>query len=576
MEILGSDEPRGLDERRVLRAAHHAGAFVDAWLTEGETPVRVASLGELTLREAEEGAGGEVRLPVADLVGLRAAAARARAAVDAALASRPGLHLARRWARIPSLGDPAGAAAAYREGSGAPAPAASSEVLVDAQELVIEIFAAREAPRLLDNRRYALASAGRVRAAIVSHRGKRLLVGSAAGGTAGSPGAPALDVRRQLHRAVDELRVLASQFNLKPQGIEYGFGLEDLISLRVVHALAEDRPALEAAVRRYVDPDCRVSFLAALPADEPGARVALEAVFLKKGEYLRPDRRKYAKLADGRIRVESLELHVTEHCNLRCRGCDAMSPLNDERFLGLAEAERVLAFMAKHVRADIFKLMGGEPLLHPGLCDLIDLVRRSGVSRVVRLTTNGLLLHRMPDRFWQGLDRLTVSSYASAPVPPDHVAVIEEKSERFGVVLNLKRIDQFNEIELTEPILDPARVQGIYDDCWIRHRSLVVRDGVFFKCTRAAYLDDFRRRLALPSRPGDVPSYEDADGVPLDAPDFAERALAYLDDPAPLASCRYCLGAAGKLVPHTQLTRREVGVLLGRAAPAHPSSEEPA
>ena len=49
----------------------------------------------------------------------------------------------------------------------------------------------------------------------------------------------------------------------------------------------------------------------------------------------------------------------------------------------------------------------------------------------------------------------------------------------------------------------------------------------------------------------------------MDAPDFVPRALAYLNAPEPLAACRYCLGAAGPLVPHTQLTRREVRRRLG-------------
>jgi organic radical activating enzyme len=283
----------------------------------------------------------------------------------------------------------------------------------------------------------------------------------------------------------------------------------------------------------------------------------MEGVFLKKGEYADKVRKKY-RIENGRIRVESLEVHVTEHCNLRCRGCDAMSPYNYTFFLSVDEADRVIAFMARHVVADVFKLMGGEPTLHPRLLEIMKAVKASGITRVLRLTTNGLLLHRMPDEFWELLDRLTVSNYSSGAMKAENVALVERKAREHGVLLNLKWVDQFNRVFLTSPIEEPKVVRKNYADCWIRHRSLVVRKGCFFKCTRAAYMDDFRAKLSLPAHEGDEVSYTAADGVPLAADGFRERLLDYLNSPDPLASCRYCLGASGELLPHRQLTREEI------------------
>lgn len=566
--------PAGEIERRALRITRAEGArLLDAWLSEGDTPVVSGRDGPVCHRRGEDGLVAVIRLSATPAT-LADVSAKAHAALLDFFDRNPGLHLARLWSRVPFAIEAPGALAELERGrAGAfarrgldPSRGLVLPPATDAPHagstLEIEAFAASEPPILIENKNLAPASLPAARAVILQYRGQRLLISGPASSVRGGEALHAGHLGRQVRQSFENLRVLVSQFNLKPQGVEYGFGLEDLVWLRVAYARAEDGPAITGLVRRYLDPDCHVAF-ERRPLERPGALVEMEGAFLKKGEYVEPRRRKYA-LAGGRIRVESLEVHVAEHCNIRCRGCDAMSPFNDVRFLSTERVAEIAGAMARIMVADIFKLMGGEPLLHPDIAAVLGAVRRSGITNVIRLTTNGLLLHRMTDAFWQGLDRLTVSNYASAPIPPRHVELIERKAEEFGVVLNLKRIDQFNEIELTEPLADPGEIQRNYDDCWIRHRSLIVRGGVFFKCTRAAYLDDFRARLRLPVRQGDAASYREADGIPVDAPDFQERALAYLNEPAPLASCRYCLGAAGKLVPHTQYSKAEVRRLLGR------------
>jgi organic radical activating enzyme len=591
-------------ERTALRIARgDRSELLDAWLSEGDTPVVSGHEGPVRFRKGEDGIGAVIRRSATPAT-LAEASAEAHAALFDFFDKNPGMHMARLWSRVPFAVEIPGALAEFRRGrveafarrgfnrSASLVLPPATDVPCAGSTLELEVFAAPEPPILLENKNdnakstarragdagsrparpspagarenthIAPSSPAMARAVILQYRGRRLLLSGPASSVRGGEALHAGHLGREVRQSFENLRVLVSQFNLKPQGVEYGFGLEDLVWLRVAYARAEDGPALTRIVRRYLDPDCHVAF-ERRPLERPGELVEMEGAFLKKGEYVEPRRRKYA-LAGGRIRVESLEVHVAEHCNIRCRGCDAMSPFNDVRFLSAARVAEIAGAMARVMVADIFKLMGGEPLLHPDIAAVLGAVRRSGITDVIRLTTNGLLLHRMPDAFWQGLDRLTVSNYASAPIPPRHVELIERKAEEFEVVLNLKRIDQFNEIELTEPLEDPDEVQRNYDDCWIRHRSLIVRDGVFFKCTRAAYLDDFRTRLRLPVRQGDAASYREADGIPIDAPDFQERALAYLNEPAPLASCRYCLGAAGKLVPHTQYSKAEVRRLLGR------------
>ena len=53
---------------------------------------------------------------------------------------------------------------------------------------------------------------------------------------------------------------------------------------------------------------------------------------------------------------------------------------------------RDLAVARDVLRPRYFKLVGGEPLLHPRLPELLDVARASGIAEVYSVTTNGVLL----------------------------------------------------------------------------------------------------------------------------------------------------------------------------------------
>ena len=73
------------------------------------------------------------------------------------------------------------------------------------------------------------------------------------------------------------------------------------------------------------------------------------------------------------------------------------------------------------------------------------------------------------------------------------IATIREQAERFGVGLNWKRQDQFVRMARNTPSEDPAETAAVYDQCWLRERCHLVRDGVFYTCTRPPHLQTFYR-----------------------------------------------------------------------------------
>ena len=80
-----------------------------------------------------------------------------------------------------------------------------------------------------------------------------------------------------------------------------------------------------------------------------GKKYLLKKKFLKKRRFL------------------SFELHIADHCNLKCKGCIHFSPLAEEKFLDTDIFQRDcqrIAELTDNNRLGKIRLMGGEPLLH--------------------------------------------------------------------------------------------------------------------------------------------------------------------------------------------------------------------
>jgi cyclic pyranopterin phosphate synthase len=261
---------------------------------------------------------------------------------------------------------------------------------------------------------------------------------------------------------------------------------------------------------------------------------------------------------DGRVRTRSLEAHVVDHCNLTCAECCSLSPLLPPRLTSPGDLARDLALAARVLAPRVFKLVGGEPLLHPEIVELARVARRSRIAPRLSLTTNGLLLPKMPDALWQELDALTVSRYPTPALPGELVAEVEAKAARFHVALNWKQQDGFVTMSLPRPREDEAETAAIWSRCWLRERCHLLQGGRFYTCTRPVHL---QTRLG--------PAHDlSGDGLSLDGT-TADTLLTYLRREPPLAACAHCAGGDAPMEPHRLLPAAELRRL--RAAPAAPA-----
>src|ERR1700682_3361901 len=133
--------------------------------------------------------------------------------------------------------------------------------------------------------------------------------------------------------------------------------------------------------------------------------------------------------------LRDLRLSVIDRCNFRCPYCMPRERFHNQyRFLKSNERldfNELLRLTRLFLQLGVVKLRvtGGEPLLRPGLADLIgDLTSLPGVEDVALPAAGGLLAHHPAELRAAGLQRVTVSLDSLDP------AVFAQMAGGFGSV----------------------------------------------------------------------------------------------------------------------------------------------
>lgn len=280
----------------------------------------------------------------------------------------------------------------------------------------------------------------------------------------------------------------------------------------------------------------------------------------------------------AKLAVKSLETPVTQHCNLRCAACDHASPFLAKSFLDVSLLARDLDVLGRAMRAEEFRLVGGEPLQHPVLLSIIDAIRESRIAKRIVVVTNGMLLHKMDRQFWRAVDKVWLSIYPGVSLPLS-LAAIEELCREHGVAFAPRPTNEFRVALVNNRIDDPGLVRAIYADCKTAHlwKCYTVFNGYFYKCSKSSVMRERLLRLGIVQEDSPV------DGVDLrSGRRLKSRLRAYLQSREPLASCQACLGTSGPSIPHHQLNaaalraaaHEDHGALIERIRQEHLDSIE--
>ena len=112
-----------------------------------------------------------------------------------------------------------------------------------------------------------------------------------------------------------------------------------------------------------------------------------------------------------KVNIESLELSISYHCNISCKGCSHCSPLFEKEYFDVYNEIKNLKILSEYLNIKIVKLIGGEPLLNKDIDKIIQILKEESIGDKIYVATNGLLLNKMSEYFWKNIDGLEVSIY---------------------------------------------------------------------------------------------------------------------------------------------------------------------
>lgn len=227
------------------------------------------------------------------------------------------------------------------------------------------------------------------------------------------------------------------------------------------------------------------------------------------------------------IYLPKFETNITTACTNTCICCDHYSPFQKPAFVDPEQIERDLIAAKRILRAGDYRLIGGEPTLHPQLLEIIDIAHRVGIADTVSVWTNGMRLRKMPSEFWEKADGIAVTVYPK--LPADDLAWIRNKVRETGrQYQEVNHNGRFNRTFSAQET-NQADALRMYATCIYRSCN-EYDNGWFYHCNNAAFIS--RLVLGLP---------EGTDGINLYTA-TEDEFRAYLDDRSkPYQSCYRCV-----------------------------------
>ncbi len=238
------------------------------------------------------------------------------------------------------------------------------------------------------------------------------------------------------------------------------------------------------------------------------------------------------------IKLGHCDINCVEHCNMACVNCSHASPVASPWQMPLEMIERDLTALKPIVNFHNINLVGGETLLHKEIVEVMRLVKRIRIDVSTTVITNGTLLPRMAEEFWQELECLSISIYPT--LKPECLALARSKQAQYGFGLGERVFTEFHRQFRKEP-----NDGSHFSTCHWKSDCYTVHEGYFFLCPQSVF---FNKRF--------LNEAAHIDGLPIEG--LTEAKLhAFIHRTEPLNACRICMANEMKPAPWREAPRRE-------------------
>ena len=187
---------------------------------------------------------------------------------------------------------------------------------------------------------------------------------------------------------------------------------------------------------------------------------------------------------------------ILSHCNLNCRYCDHFAPLAKERYYSVKELSKYLKKLSSVIEVSSIGIMGGEPLLHPDIKEILKLFRSIFPYPYTCLTiyTNGIKLNSMGEDFWECCNEnkinIRISKY---PLNIDFSPSFNY-AKKYNVILSYYGAKAGGYQTMYKMALDLNGSQNgeeMHKMCWQKGFCTYFQDGKIYKCTTAGNIQYF-------------------------------------------------------------------------------------
>lgn len=125
------------------------------------------------------------------------------------------------------------------------------------------------------------------------------------------------------------------------------------------------------------------------------------------------------KFSSQKPSLPYFEVPITDNCNLNCKGCLFASNMTQGvQHVSVDDLEKDAKRMSE-LFFDVpwIRILGGEPLMHPNIVEILNSYRRYFPDSEIDLCTNGLLIPKMKKEFWNCIKQERVSIHVSGYKP---------------------------------------------------------------------------------------------------------------------------------------------------------------
>jgi organic radical activating enzyme len=232
-----------------------------------------------------------------------------------------------------------------------------------------------------------------------------------------------------------------------------------------------------------------------------------------------------------------MECDIVDICNLKCKYCSHLASEYKTNIYSFEEYKNDIVTLSKVLRCEVFCLLGGEPLiLGNKLSDYVDVLKESGITKHVRIFTNGILMEKCAEVLYK-FDSICVSLYPNKHKEDILKWIKEHRNEYIKIEVNLK--SYFSKF-FTENILEENRAKMSWETCKAKIECNTVYKGKYYRCIQSPKFHYKLDKMNICNI--------HHDGCDLYQDNLEIELKKYIDNNTQLSTCSYCLSGLDRFL----------------------------